>query len=111
MSTDETYKMNTFKIMNLIGDAPKELLDSTETAVLMMMTLFGDSEGKNINPGNELISSETKFSDRIIRKKLNSLVKKKVLVKSSIRRQGSDDKDCYEINIPLLQKIILKKSR
>lgn len=118
MSTNETCKMNTFKIMKLIGQAPKELLDSTETGVLnstetgvlMRMAVFGNKEGKNISPGVERISKTTKFCEKTIRATLKSLVKKEFLIICSDRKQGSRDKDCYEINIPLLQKITTPKN-
>ena len=114
---NETYKMNTLKIMKLICQAPKELLDSTETGVLnstetgvlMRMAVFGNKEGKNISPGIEKLSKTTKFCEKTIRTTLKSLVKKEFLICPD-RKQGSRDKDCYEINIRLLQEITTPKN-
>lgn len=101
--------MNTFTIIKLIGEAPSTLLNSTETAVLMRMVIFGNREGKNINPGIKEISRTTKICERVIKKTLSTLVKKEVIILNYLRRHGTNDKSCYEINIPLLQTIISQK--
>jgi len=102
-------KMNTFEIMRLIGEAPSCLLNNIETGLLMRMALFGDREGKNIKPGVFELSKKTKICEKTIRNTLKHLTKKNVIFLSSTRKQGSDDKSCYEININFLQDIISGK--
>ncbi len=102
--------MNTFQIVRLIGEAPKDLLNGVETSILTRMAFFGDRNGKNIKPGIEEIVRQTKFCKRIIVSSLVSLVKKGLIVDVSRRSRGSHNVSCYEINVGLLQdKIILMK--
>jgi len=101
--------MNTFAIMRLIGNAPASLLNSIETAILMRMALFGDRSGKDIRPGIIELSKKTKICEKSVRNSLSSLIKKEIVIISSIRKHGSSDKSCYEINVKLLEEIILGK--
>ena len=96
--------MNTFQIVRLIGEAPKELLSGIESSILTRMAFFGDREGKNIRPGIEEIVRQTKFCKRSVVKALRDLCKKNVIVDVSDRVRGSHKASCYEINIQLLQK-------
>jgi hypothetical protein len=73
------------------------------------MSVFGNKEGKNINPGIKELSRTTKICERAVKKALNILVKKEVITLSSIRKHGTRDKSCYEINISLLKEKILQK--
>jgi hypothetical protein len=103
--------LNTFEIVRLIGDAPKELFNFTETSVLTRMAFIGNREGKNINPGiNELIS-QTKLSRSPLIRAINSLVKKGVLILCCKRSQGSWDKSCYDINVTFLQEVQEPKNK
>jgi hypothetical protein len=101
--------MNTFQLMRLIVDAPKKLLNSTDSAILMVMALIGNREGKNISPGIEKISSYTKLSDKTIRRSLNYLVRIKALIISKKRKIGSSENLCYEFNINFFQDVVHKK--
>lgn len=103
--------MNSFEICRLIGDAPKGFLSAPETCLLTRMALFGNAEGKNIYPGIKELTRQTKYSDRTVRRALESLQLKEVVVKRFIRRQGTHSKDCYEINIPLLQERKIPKNK
>ncbi len=96
--------MNTFQIVRLIGEAPKELLSGIESSILTRMAFFGDREGKNIRPGIEEIVRQTKFCKRSVIKALRDLCKKNIIVDMSDRVRGSHKASCYEINIQILQK-------
>lgn len=97
--------MNTFEIVRLIGDVPKELLNFTETSLLTRMAIFGNKEGKNIDPGIKELMRQTKISRRSLMRALGSLVKKGFLVLCCGRQMGIWDKTCYDINVFLLQKV------
>ena len=101
--------MNTFEIVRLIGDAPKELLSFNETSLLTRMAFIGNREGKNINPGVDELVRQTKSSKRTVIEILGGLVKKKVLIVSSQRNRGEQECSCYELNIKLLQERMVRK--
>ena len=103
--------MNTFEIVRLIGEAPKEFLNFTETSLLTRLAIFGNREGKNINPGIKVLLKQTKLSRMPLIKALGSLVKKEFLTVCHDRSRGSWDKSCYDINVPLLQKISLTNNK
>jgi len=97
--------MNTFQIVRLIGEAPKELLNFTETSLLTRMAFFGNKDGKDISPGIKKLLSETKLSRSSLIRSLNSLTKKNVLIPFGERSAGSHDKVSYHINIKLLEEL------
>lgn len=97
--------MNTFQIVRLIGEAPKELLNFTETSLLTRMAFFGNKDGKDISPGMKRLLSDTKLSRSSLIRTLNSLVKKNVLIHFGERSAGSHDKVSYQINIKLLEEL------
>lgn len=94
--------MNTFQIVRLIGEAPKEFLNGIETSLLTRMAFFGDKDGKNIRPGIEELVRQTKFCKRSVAAALRDLVKKNVIADVSKRCLGSNKVSCYEINVSLL---------
>lgn len=95
--------MNTFEIVRLIGEAPKEMLNGIETSILTRMAFFGDKNGKNIRPGLKELVNQLKFCKRTIIYALNSLIKKGVLVDRTILKQGKSNMSCYEINLSILK--------
>lgn len=97
--------MNTFQIVRLIGEAPKELLNFTETSLLTRMAFFGNKDGKDISPGIKKLLSETKLSRSSLIRSLNSLTKKNVLIPFGERSSGSHNKVSYHINIKLLEEL------
>ena len=97
--------MNTFQIVRLIGEAPKELLNFTETSLLTRMAFFGNKDGKDISPGIKRLLSDTKLSRSSLIRALNSLIKKNVLIHFGERSTGSHDKVSYQINIKLLEEL------
>lgn len=97
--------MNTFEIVRMIGEAPKELFNFNETSILTRMAFFADREGKNISPGLRKLSRETKLSRKPLINTLNSLVKKGAIIVCCERAQGSNDHSCYDINVSLLKSI------
>ena len=102
--------MNTFQIVRLIGEAPKEFLNGIETSLLTRMAFFGDKDGKNIRPGIEELVRQTKFCKRSIVQALSGLTKKNVITDVSKRGRGSHKVSCYEINVSLLsEKVVFSK--
>ena len=102
--------MNTFQIVRLIGEAPKEFLNGIETSLLTRMAFFGDKDGKNIRPGIEELVRQTKFCKRSIVQALSRLAKKNVITDVSKRGRGSHKVSCYEINVSLLsEKVVFSK--
>jgi len=102
--------MNTFQIVRLIGEAPKEFLNGIETSLLTRMAFFGDKDGKNIRPGIEELVRQTKFCKRSIVQALSGLTKKNIITDVSKRGRGSHKVSCYEINVSLLsEKVVFSK--
>ena len=101
--------MNTFELMKLIGEAPPTLLNCTETNLLMRMALFGDRSGKGIKPGIVELSKKTKICQRTVKSTLKILIRKNVIICRHIRKHGTSDRSCYEINFSFLQEIISGK--
>jgi hypothetical protein len=91
--------MNTFEIVRIIGEAPKELLNGIETSVLTRMAFFGDRYGKNIKPGLENLISQLKFSRSSVKRSISSLIKKGILIDRTIEKFGVGNVSTYEINL------------
>ena len=95
--------VDTFKILRLIGEIPRELLSPTETHLLNKITVCANKQGKGARPGIQKLIRETKCSDRTVRRALNSLVSKGFLIIAFKPKNGSWRPVCYDINVQLLE--------
>jgi len=94
--------MNTFEIVKLIGDVPKELLTATETHVLNKLAFFGNDKGEKIWPSIETLSKKTKLCKRTIAYTLKTLIAKGILLVVSKPKNGNHMPVQYNLNLKLL---------
>ncbi len=95
--------MNTFQIVRLIGEAPKELISSTENHLLTRMAFIGNKDGENIKASINEFIKQTKLSKSTIVRSLKSLVKNKILKIIHTSKDKYGEVSNYSINISVLQ--------
>ena len=95
-------KIDTLEICRMIREAPKELLSSTETCLLLTMAIIGGKNNRKINPGLKWLAEYTKLSKSSLIRLIEFLVSKEVLIITHDRKRGSHENSCYEINVDLL---------
>lgn len=96
------------KLMSLVWQDHTGNLSGIEKAVLLRMADFAADNGTQIFPSVTRIALDTGFSDKSIRRAINSLVEKKYISKTIRSRKTVHISNLYRINTATLSKAVNK---